>query len=192
MTAPAPAQPIQIPTLCERHRHDLIVRRLKIREDEPWLATEVTAQLLLFGRAAADPRITAIAQGTTEGLRIAIGGIRCLACFDPEGYRRAVRLLRKGLPHAAKVARGEARDPDWPTELTLRSQRTGPITPETLLGSIVHCPHCDKVLPIVDVLDPFEGNDPSGKPNHGWLVRLSDGYCARFWANEYETPRGEP
>ncbi len=60
------------------------------------------------------------------------------------------------------------------------------VTPDRLLGALMLCPHCDKMLPVVKVSnDVHEGTDPSGKPNTYFIIMLSDGGTARFWQEEF-------
>ena len=120
---PAPA--VHIQNLCPRHRHDLIVRRLRIKPNEPWLVVEVTAQILLFQRAAASPKIHARTEGDAENLSLVLAELGCLACWDRDGYNRAVLLLRKGVDHAAAVARMEREDPIWPRHWPGEDARRG-------------------------------------------------------------------
>lgn len=107
---------VVVPELCKKHQRDLIVRRLKVPESGPWQGTLAAAQLLLFNRAAADPRIVARAEQSTENLTLVLAEVGCLACYLPEWYRRSITVLRRGLGHAIAVAYGKDEDPEWPKE----------------------------------------------------------------------------
>lgn len=106
----------QVPSFCDWHHHDLIVRQLRIPESGPWRSTTIVAQLLLFSAVVADPAIGAMLDGSQKSLRLVVGGMRCLACTKPDAYARAIRVLKKGFSHAAQVQQGKATDPDWPAE----------------------------------------------------------------------------
>lgn len=105
---------ILVETLCDKHRRDLLVRRLKVPESGPWMATELTVQLLLVGRIMGMPSIVKRAEGDGRNLPLIIAEIGCLACFDRRGYTMAAELIRdRGLDVAAKVAQREVTDPLW-------------------------------------------------------------------------------
>jgi hypothetical protein len=116
MTEPATPKPTtMLPLMCEKHRRDLLVNRLKLGPTSSWLAHELTAQILLFQWLAGDKRIWARANGNAENLSLVLAEIGCMACWDRAAYGRVYRLLQKvGLTIAAKIAQGKLVHDDWP------------------------------------------------------------------------------
>ena len=111
---PADDRPeIVVPTMCERHRYDLLVRRMKLGPDDSWMVYDLTMQILLFQAASADPRIHARTGGDSRQLSLVLAEIGCLACWERKYYRKAMVIMRKGIEHAAKVAQGKRHDADW-------------------------------------------------------------------------------
>lgn len=115
---------IHIQRLCARHEHELVVHRLQIPEDGPWLVAVVTAQILLFQWASADDAIWKRAERDAANLTLVLAEIGCLACRYVPGFDAAVRVLQKGIDHAAMVAQGKASDPEW-TVLTTAAPAPG-------------------------------------------------------------------
>lgn len=71
--------------------------------------------------------------------------------------------------------------PDEPL-LTHPKDLPAVVTPEYLLGKLLHCPHCQQVLPIVDVGPRLVGVDPHDSVEKGYyIITLSDGGYARMW-----------
>jgi hypothetical protein len=96
----------RVEILCRRHEHELIVHDLEIPESGPWKPAMLYAQMLLFSKVAGDPRVVARIDGDDHNLSLVLAEIGCMACFAPDVYERAVRVLRKGLSHAARVVVG--------------------------------------------------------------------------------------
>lgn len=56
------------------------------------------------------------------------------------------------------------------------------LTPEYLLGKVVHCPHCGQLLKVVEVGARQVGVDPHDSVEKGfYIITLSDGERARMW-----------
>jgi hypothetical protein len=70
-----------------------------------------------------------------------------------------------------------------PRELLTHPKDLPPIlTADYLRGKLVHCPHCQQVLPIIDVGERQTGVDPHDSVEKGYyIVTLSDGGRARMW-----------
>lgn len=118
-----PDDAVMIPDLCERHLSDLVRRRLRMHDHEPWRAAVVVAQLLLFTWTTGDRRFLARTEERTENFSLVLAEIGCLACFDRAAYGRVCRLMRKlGVDGAARVAQQKASDPDWPIEARSRGE----------------------------------------------------------------------
>ena len=51
------------------------------------------------------------------------------------------------------------------------------------MGARIRCPHCGKVLRVIDVEGPFVGEDPSEhcRVDRYWVLTLEDGNQARMW-----------
>lgn len=106
---------VAIPKLCDFHLRDAVHFRLKLKEWEPWRANLIVLNILLFQAISGDERIWKRAEGKTENLGLVLGEIGCLACWSHLAYRRVIRVLKKGLDHAAAVSKGEIiDDPDFP------------------------------------------------------------------------------
>lgn len=104
---------VEVPVMCERHRYDLLVDRLKIPPHGPWMVAEVTMQIMLFQAATADERIQARTGGDPHSLSLVLNELGCLACWERKWYKRALLIIEKGVSYAAKVAQGKFYDPDW-------------------------------------------------------------------------------
>ena len=63
--------------------------------------------------------------------------------------------------------------------------RQTPITPATLLGSIVCCPHCDQMLKVIAVARIRSGTNPRGQAGWYYPIQLADGEWARMWTEEW-------
>jgi len=112
---PGKGPTVVIERFCERHERDILHTRLKIEESGPWVLALVTMQLLMFGWMCTDQRIYARTAGDTHALTLVLGEIGCPACYDHDGYLRALMVIRRGgLHHAAQVAQSKATDPAWP------------------------------------------------------------------------------
>lgn len=109
-----PESAVRVPAMCYKHRNDLIVHQLQIREDGPWMAIESIAGIALFQAVAADGRVWKRAGGKQENLSLVLAEIGCPACWIPDEYQRVVRLLKKGISHASAVLQRRVKDPDWP------------------------------------------------------------------------------
>lgn len=107
---------IVVPDLCDPHKHELIVRRLRVPRTGPWRATIVVAQVLLAQRGMSSRRIHRRIGGDPQQYSVVLAEIGCLACWDKDGFRRVVRVLRRGLSHAGAVSQLRAEDPDWSLE----------------------------------------------------------------------------
>ena len=105
---------IVVPSLCNDHRHKMLVHDLQIPPTGPWQVAELTATILLFQAAAQDERISRRAENEASNLSLILAEVGCLACFEPKWYDLMVALLKKGVSRAAKVAQFKERDPDWP------------------------------------------------------------------------------
>lgn len=114
---------IQIPALCANHQHELVVHRLQIPESGPWVLAMIIMDVLLFQWATKDPGIWKRADGEVADLTLVLAEIGCLACRYPDGFGAAVRVLQKGIDHAAAVSQARATDPDWPVLTATDVQR---------------------------------------------------------------------
>lgn len=114
--ADEPKRPtVVVPAFCERHRRDLVVRRLKLTPTDAWREHESTGQLLMLkGLLAHDHVLHARSEGTTENLTMVLAEIGCLACWRPRMYQRVYRVLLKGLNHAKAIISGDVADPEFP------------------------------------------------------------------------------
>lgn len=103
---------VEIPQVCREHQRKMC-ERLRIGPDDPWLASLVTLQLLLFRAAMHDEGITKRVGGDTESISLVLAELGCLACARHDDFRRALIVMRKGGMYAAQVARGEVYDADF-------------------------------------------------------------------------------
>lgn len=205
---------IVMPTLCKRHEYDLIVDQLKVPESGPWRSYYIVAQILMFQGMCADGRFQKRVgpDGGTEAMNIVLSEIGCGACWNGALYRLVVRLMKRGFDYASEVSLGKRVDEDWQRWIgtkpdvrvdgpalaqsleafgVLRRIRAGEkFTRESLLEqqAMVNCPHCQKILAIVDVGEPIGGTNPwTQLPDEYFPLLLSDGFTARLWKTE---PRG--
>jgi hypothetical protein len=96
---------VMIPDLCEHHLHELVVRRLKLRESDEWRSRVVIAQLLLFQWTATDPRFWRRCGRTTKerdtgAMNLVLAEIGCLAHFAPRGFGVIWRMMADDLDAA--------------------------------------------------------------------------------------------
>lgn len=106
---------ILIPKLCERHRHDLIVRQLHVTPTSSpgHMAWTVIASILLFQGAVVDEKFRATTDGSTGALNLFLRSIECPACWKPALYRLVVRVCKRGFDHAARVGKMDLHDDDF-------------------------------------------------------------------------------
>lgn len=106
--------------LCQWHQHDLIVHKLRIPQSGPWASNMIIANAMLFSLTTLEDNFNfRVARFGADGYTAAMNGvlaeIGCLACYRDRNYNRVVRILRRGgLEYAAKLMKGEAKDPDFP------------------------------------------------------------------------------
>jgi len=118
----AEAQPIMVPSLCDRHLHELVIRRLKMPESGPWRSRVVIAQILLFQWTATDPRFWKRCGKTQDerdvaAMNIVVAEIGCLACWSPRGFRVIWNMMRDDLDAAVAASkRGNWALPYFPVE----------------------------------------------------------------------------
>jgi hypothetical protein len=110
--APPPKPLVEVATMCNEHNVKTL-ERLGIGPDGPWMATLVTMQLLLFRATMADERIHKRTGGDANAISLILAEIGCPACARKADFKRALVVMRKGLTHSAKVARGELYDADF-------------------------------------------------------------------------------
>lgn len=120
-----------IPTLCERHRAEL-VHGLAIPESGPWQTAIIVASILLFQASTADDRVwqrcTLLENGDRDAndLSLVLAEIGCLACFKPESFGQLLGIMQKhGITYAAELSRGTRVDPEWPTSKLINPDTTG-------------------------------------------------------------------
>lgn len=54
-----------------------------------------------------------------------------------------------------------------------------------LLGAIIHCPHCGKLLRCIEVKERCEDIEPESKQRMGFYpIKLEDGTWARMWERD--------
>lgn len=118
MTTEEKKPEVVVNRFCERHESDILHHRLKVPESGPWVATLVTMQLLMLNWLMTDKRIYARSEnGRVEDLTLVLAEVGCMACYDNDGYNRALSLFRVGgLDYAARVAQGKASDRRWPID----------------------------------------------------------------------------
>jgi hypothetical protein len=111
---------------CARHRADLIGKELRLGPMDSWIPMEVTAMSLMFTRLTTNKRFRArVDGGGPSDYSLVLAEIGCGPCFFPEGYQDVVRVCKKGLSHAAQVAQGKVKDPDWPLDRWAAELREG-------------------------------------------------------------------
>lgn len=102
--------PIMVPNLCERHLHELVVQRLKLREYEPWRSRVIIAQILLFQFTATDPRFWKRCSLTqderdNQAMNIVLSEIGCLGCCQPKGFATVWQMMRDDLEGAIAASK---------------------------------------------------------------------------------------
>lgn len=108
---------VVVPALCKDHQHDAIVHRLGITIDGPWQVTLAGIGLLMSQACFADDRIQKRTGGDLATMSLVLAEIGCPACYLPDMYRKACRVMRGGYVHGFDVAFGKATDAAWPTSL---------------------------------------------------------------------------
>lgn len=97
-----PSQPqIVLPDMCSKHKW-LLIHQAGYREQNPWRALVIVAQLALFQAASCD-------QKTHERLEQMGGDITnverlgCLACYKPDAFGEIVQAVQSGDLGAVKA-----------------------------------------------------------------------------------------
>jgi hypothetical protein len=120
-----PQPQVMVQRFCTKHERD-VVRRLKLQPTDPWQATMTVVQILLFTWTTADPGFHRRTAGDAANMSLVLAEIGCLACYQHDGYVRAIGLIReRGLSHAAAVSRHDAADELWPIHARIAAM--GPI-----------------------------------------------------------------
>lgn len=106
------APPIMMPKQCHRHNVEAI-GALGIPETGPWRAGLVVTGLLMFQWATTEKSVWDRADGKSENLSLVLAELGCLACAFPDGWKALIKVLIRGLTHAAHVSQGKLKNPDW-------------------------------------------------------------------------------
>lgn len=112
-----PTEPqVVIPRMCPRHERD-VTRRLRLTQNDPWMATLTVVQILLFTWTTADVRFHRRTEGDLKNMSLILAEMGCMACVHGDGFTKAIGLIRdRGLGHAAAVSQNEVADELWPIQ----------------------------------------------------------------------------
>jgi hypothetical protein len=105
-----PTNSVMVPDLCDRHLHELVVRRLKLAPSDGWRAKVIIAQILLFQWTATDPRFwrrcgKTVEERDRQAMNIVLAEIGCLACYSPRGFSTIWRMIRDDLDGAVAASK---------------------------------------------------------------------------------------
>lgn len=106
---------IVLPVICKWHEHDLVVKQLRVTEDETpsWRVWFVVASILLFQGTVVDKRFQASSDGSVAAINAFLVDVGCPCCANLALYKLVIRVLKKGLDHAVAVSKFETKDPEF-------------------------------------------------------------------------------
>jgi hypothetical protein len=100
--------------LCERHQAYLVNHVLPTREDEPWRAVIIVANLLFFQAITADKGFHARCGGDAESMSLILAELGPSCCAVRDSVQdRIWKVMAKGISHAAQVSQRKVIDPNF-------------------------------------------------------------------------------